>query len=266
MVLLKRLQKAGRGIAGATLVVLALSSRPAHAEDLTIFAAASLKNVLDEISETFTAQTGLNVTVSLAGSSAIARQIEEGAPADVFISANPDWMDVLEKDGLIDPQSRFDLAGNRLALVAAAGTAPTADIVLEIDADFDLKGRLGSERLAMAFVKAVPAGMYGKAALETLGLWEIVEAQVAQADNVRSALALVALGAAPLGVVYSSDAQAEPRVEIAGLFPQDSHPPILYPAAKVTGAVPHADAYLAFLAGPDAARILSEQGFLPLAE
>jgi len=262
----KRLHTAGRRIAVSGMVLLALCARPALADDLTVFAAASLKNVLDEISEDFTAATGLNVTVSLAGSSAIARQIGEGAPADVFISANPDWMDVLEKDGLIDPASRFDLAGNRLALVAAAGSAAIPGTVPEIGADFDLKGRLGSERLAMAFVKAVPAGMYGKAALESLGLWDKVEAQVAQADNVRSALALVALGAAPLGVVYSSDAQAEPRVGIAGLFPQDSHPPILYPAAKVTGAAPGADAYLAFLAGPEAARVLTEQGFLPLAE
>ena len=227
----------------------------ACAADVTVFAAASMKGALDEALSRWDGAA----TVSYAGSSALARQIDQGAPADIVISASPDWMDWLAARGLLRPGTRRDLLGNRLALV---GYGPQT--AAPIDQDFDLAARLGDGRLAMALVDSVPAGVYGKAALGTLGLWDGVKDHVAQTDNVRAALALVARGEAPLGVVYATDAAAEPGVGLIGLFPEDSHPPILYPAAIVAdSAAPRAAEALAFLSGAEAQAIFAAHGFSP---
>ncbi|MEQ9260062.1 MAG: molybdate ABC transporter substrate-binding protein [Roseovarius sp.] len=230
----------------------------ASAGEVTVFAAASLTNAMAEIEAGFEAETGHEVAVSLAGSSALARQIQQGAPADVFISANPDWMDTLEAEGLVAPGTRADLVSNTLVLVAAGGDAAP----VEIGPGLDLAAMLGEGRLAMALVDAVPAGIYGKAALESLGLWESVAPSVAQADNVRAALAFVAAGEAPLGIVYATDAVAEDGVRAIGTFPEGSHPPILYPVAGLAGRESAAvAAFLAYLAGPEARAAFERQGF-----
>lgn len=248
-------------IFSCTAAALALASVPlvpVRAADLTVFAAASMTNAMTEIEAAFEAATGHDMVVSLAGSSALARQIQQGAPADVFISANPGWMDALETDGLVAEGTRFDLLNNTLVLIAADDAAAAVDI----GPDLDLAGLLGDGRLAMALVDAVPAGIYGKAALETLGLWDSVAAQVAQADNVRAALAFVAAGEAPYGIVYATDAVAEQEVTVVSSFPADSHPPIVYPAAALTqGNTALGQSFLDFLRGPAARAAFAQQGF-----
>ncbi len=237
------------------IALLAALPGTAHAE-LLMFAAASLGGALDRVADSWEAQGGDEVTISYAGSSVLARQIIAGAPADIFVSASPDWMQAVADEGLVR-ERRDDLLSNRMVLIAAD---PEAEAV-EIDPDYDLAGALGTGRLAMALVDAVPAGQYGRAALEHLGLWSSVEPHVAQAENVRAALALVASGAAPLGVVYATDAVEEPRVTVIGLFPEDSHPVIRYPAAVIEGADPEAEAFLDYLSGADAAAIFESAGF-----
>ncbi|MEZ5720704.1 MAG: molybdate ABC transporter substrate-binding protein [Paracoccaceae bacterium] len=242
----------------ALLAALLFAPVGARADETLVFAAASMKTALDEIADDFAATTGHGAAISYAGSSALARQIQAGAPADVFISANVDWMDVLEAEGRIAPESRVDLVGNAIVLIAADPEAATVAITPE----FDLAGLLDGGRLAMALVDAVPAGIYGKAALDTLGLWTSVASQVAQTDNVRAALALVATGAAPYGVVYRSDAIAEPRVHVVATFPEESHPPIVYPVAMIAGhdgAAPRA--FLDTLRSPEARAVFEAQGF-----
>lgn len=235
----------------------------AAADEVTVFAAASLTNAMAEIEEGFEAATGHDLVVSLAGSSALARQIQLGAPADVFISANPGWMDTLEEDGLIENGTRFDLLRNSIVLIAAGTDAAS----VEIGPALDLAGLLGDGRLAMALVDAVPAGIYGKAALESLGLWDDVAASVAQADNVRAALAFVATGEAPFGIVYATDAAAEDGVTVVGTFPARTHPPIVYPVADLANRDTKAEAaFLDFLRGPEARRAFERQGFVVLAE
>lgn len=254
----------------ATLAGLALlAACPAAAQgnrasEITVFAAASLSTALDALANRFTRATGHRVTVSPAGSSMLARQIQHGAPADLFISANADWMDLLEADGLIVPDSRVDLLSNRLVLVASAMSARPVDL----SDRWDVTDALGPRRLAMALVDAVPAGIYGQAALSHFGLWETLAPRVAQTDNVRAALALVAAGAAPLGIVYYSDARADPRVQIVAEFPARSHPPIVYPAALVTnGPSPAAAAqFLSYLSSPPAQDLFAREGFAPLPE
>jgi len=241
---------------------LALTPALATADQITVFAAASLTNALAEIETEFEAATGHDLVVSLAGSSALARQIQQGAPADIFISASTDWMDTVEADGLVEEGTRVDLLGNSIVLVAHGATAP-----VEIGPELDLAGLLGDGRLAMALVDAVPAGIYGKAALESLGLWDAVEAQVAQADNVRAALAFVATGEAPYGIVYATDAAAEPDVTVVGTFPADTHPPIVYPVADLaTRATPAEAEFLDYLRGPEARAAFERQGFTVLVE
>ncbi|MGF1502324.1 MAG: molybdate ABC transporter substrate-binding protein [Paracoccaceae bacterium] len=242
--------------------VLGLMAAPARSGDLTVFAAASLKDALEEIADAFAAQTGARPRLSLAGSSAIARQIAQGAPADLVITADAAWMDRLAADGLIVPESRRDLVGNRLVLIASAPVPP-----VEIWPALDLPGLLGEGRLAMALTEAVPAGIYGKAALTALGLWEGVAPRIAEAENVRAALRLVAAGEAPLGLVYATDARAEPRVRILATFPETSHPPIVYPAARVARSENALAApFLAFLGGPEATAAFARQGFQPLGD
>ncbi|EBA08661.1 molybdate ABC transporter substrate-binding protein [Sagittula stellata] len=244
-----------------TLPLLLSLAVPAAAREITIFAAASLRDALDEAAELYSNETGDDTVISYAGSSALARQIQQGAPADVFISANAGWMDALEEDGLLAPGTRRDLLGNSLVLVAGV-EGPVDDLTPASD----LAGWLEGGKLAMALVDAVPAGIYGKAALEHLGLWDTVAAQVAQADNVRAALALVAVGAAPLGIVYRTDAQAEPRVFVKAAIPRDSHPPILYPAAAMAEKQQFALPFLSFLETGPAQDIFRRHGFTVMAE
>lgn len=220
-----------RRLALSAVFALALVA-PSRADEVVVFAAASLKTALDAVAADYQAATGNTVTISYAGSNALAKQIVEGAPTDIFISASVTWMDEVEKAGLVVEGKRKDLLGNTLVLVAhGPGAAPVT-----IGPGFDLKGLLGDGKLAMAMVDSVPAGQYGKEALETLGIWSAVEGSVAQSENVRAALALVASGEAPYGIVYGSDALAEPRVTVVGTFPSNSHAPIVYPAALLTGA------------------------------
>lgn len=248
----------------ATALTLALAAPVvAKAEEITVFAAASMANAMAEIEDRFEAATGHDVTVSLAGSSVLARQIQQGAPADVYISANPGWMDTLEADGLVEEGTRFDLLNNSIVLIAAGTEAAP----VEIGPDMDLAGLLGDGRLAMALVDAVPAGIYGKGALESLGLWEGVEAQVAQADNVRAALTFVATGEAPYGIVYATDALAEDSVTAVGTFPAETHPPIVYPAAALAESdTPLTVTFLDFLSGSEAREAFERQGFVVVAD
>ena len=239
------------------LAVLTLAQ--AAAADVTVFAAASLKTALDEIAAEWTAATGTQVVLSYGGTPALAKQIAEGAPAEVFLSASTQWMDELERQGLIRPESRRDLLGNRLILVGH-GAMATA----KLDGKTDLAGMLGGGMLAMAMVESVPAGQYGKEALENLGLWSGVEGSVVQSENVRAALKLVELGEASLGVVYASDAVAAAGVTVVGTFPETSHRPITYPAALTATAGPEAAAFLDHLASPEAAAVFAANGFRPL--
>ncbi|MBI1777009.1 MAG: molybdate ABC transporter substrate-binding protein [Proteobacteria bacterium] len=236
----------------------ALSARPATAEDLLVFAAASLKNALDDANVAYRQQGGAAVTVSYAASPALAKQIEAEAPADLFISADLDWMDYVQSKGLIKPETRVNLLGNRIVLVAPADSAAS----LTIARGFPLAARLGSGRLAMADTAAVPAGKYGRAALEFLGVWDAVKDRIAQAENVRAALLLVATGEAPFGIVYSTDAAAEPKVKVVGVFPENTHPPIIYPASVIARSTKaEAPKYLAWLRSPAAAPFFATQGF-----
>jgi len=226
---------------------------PAIAEDVTVFAAASLKDALDAFAASWQAETGHVVTISYAGSSALAAQIIAGAPADVFISAAVDWMDEVGAQGLV--QTRKDLLGNTLVLIAYGQDA--APIALA-----DLPALLGDGRLSMAMVDAVPAGQYGRAALETLGLWDTLAPLVAQSENVRSALAFVAQGEAPFGIVYATDAVVDDNVTVVATFPPDTHPPIRYPAALLTNAADPADrAFFDALSGDAADAIFTAAGF-----
>ncbi len=247
----------------ATIAIFLCVALPARAQEpVTVFGAASLKTALDAISESWSQEEGRQATVSYAGSSALARQIEEGAPADLFISADLDWMAYLAERNLVDSASERRLLGNRIVLVAPADSS----VDLSIAPGFDLAGALGDGRLAMANIDAVPAGRYGKAALETLGVWDGVADKVAQAENVRAALQFVALGEAPLGIVYQTDATVEPGVRVVGTFPEDSHEPIIYPAAlTAASANPDAAAFLDYLQGDAARAIFEEQGFTVLA-
>ncbi len=245
------------------LFVLGLLAAPcmaavAQAADITVFAAASLKNALDDAARLYAAKTGDTVRISYAASSALAKQIEAGAPADMFFSADLDWMDYLEKKTLIDAPSRHTLLGNTLVLVAPKDSV----VVLPIAKGFPIVAALGADgRLAMANVDSVPAGKYGKAALSYLGVWNQVAPRVAQAENVRAALAFVARGEAALGIVYGTDAKSEPAVRVVGIFPGDSHPKILYPVALTASAKPEARRFLDFLLSAAAAPAFEAQGF-----
>ena len=241
-------------LSGFTLV----GGASAQTRDVVVFAAASLKNALDDAGASWMRETGKRVTISYAASNALAKQIEAGAPADLFFSADLDWMDHLASKGLIKPESRVSLLGNALVLVAAKGSA----MQVALQPGIDLAAILGSNRLAMGHVDAVPAGKYGKAALEHLGAWAGVKGKVAQADNVRAALLLVSRGEAPLGIVYRTDAVSDPNVSIVATFPEGSHPPIVYPVALTKdSANPDAVAFLAFLRSDKSRPFFDKQGF-----
>ena len=256
--------RSGRGDRGRFVsgVVLALSLMFVHAESaeaVLVFAAASLKNAMDEIAAVYREETGETATVVYAASSLLARQIQHGAPADIFVSANPGWMDILDEAGLIVRETRFDLLGNSLVLVSLDGDRPA----IELRPGISLDGLLGDGYLAIPLVDAVPAGIYGKAALQSIGAWDGLAARTAQTDNVRAALALVSGGEVPLGIVYASDVLADERVTVIGRFAAGSHPPIIYPAAAVTGGDgPVNRRFLAFLRGPDASEAFRRHGFI----
>lgn len=242
------------------LVAFGWYAGPTRAQESTVivFAAASLKNALDEIASSYAEATGGKITVSYAASSALAKQIEQGAPAEVFISADLDWMDYLAQRHLIKPDSRFNLVGNTLVLV----TSKPGQRDVALGPGLDLGSLVGDGRLAVGGVEAVPAGRYAKAALEKLGAWNGVASKLAPAENVRAALALVRQGEAEFGIVYRTDAVAEPGVRVIGTFPADSHPPIIYPAALTANAPEAAARFLGYLRNaPEARGAFARQGF-----
>jgi len=249
-----------RALVAAMAIGAVILPFPARAEDKgpMVFAAASLKDALDAVNANWQKESGIKATISFAASSALAKQIEQGAPADIFVSADEDWMNYLADRKLIKPETRFDLVGNRLVLIAPKDSKLTATIA----SGFPLASLLGDGHLAMADTASVPAGKYGKAALEKLGVWDGIKDRIAQAENVRAALALVSRGEAPLGIVYSTDAAAEPGVKIVATFPAESHPPITYPAA-LTRESKNADAksFLDFLRSARARTVFEKQGF-----
>jgi molybdate transport system substrate-binding protein len=244
-------------------LVLAAGPPAAARETLTVFAAASLKNALDESNAAFTKATGVNVTASYAASSALAKQIEQAAPADVFISADLAWMDYLHERKLIKAGTRTNLLGNRLVLVA--GKDSSLDTVA-IGPGFDLVKLAGDGRIAVADVRAVPAGRYAKAALEKLGAWTAAEGKLAMAENVRATLAFVARGETPIGIVYETDAKVESKVKIVGAFPDGSYPGVTYPVAATTAGKAAATRYLEFLRSGAAKPIFEKYGFSFLAK
>jgi len=228
------------------------------AADVTIFAAASLKEALDEQSRQFEASSGSKVIISYGASNALAKQIEAGAPADLFISADLDWMDYVDQRRLLVPDTRVNLLRNRLVLIAPASSKTS----LAIGPNFGLAAALGQDKLAMANPDSVPAGKYGKAALEKLGVWPAVERKVARAENVRAALTLVSRGEAPFGIVYSTDALSDNGVRVVATFPPDSYPPIIYPAALLaTSKSPAGKPLLDYLRSPPARAAWERFGF-----
>jgi molybdate transport system substrate-binding protein len=233
---------------------------PALAQDksLTVFAAASMKNALDDVDAAYTAKTGVKIVASYAASSALAKQIEQGAPADIFVSADTDWMDYATSKKAIDEPTRVNLLGNSIVLIAPKDSG--IDHVT-IGQGFDLSKLAGTGKIATGDVNVVPVGKYAKAALEKLGAWEAAAPKFAMAESVRAALTLVARQEAPLGIVYSTDAKVEPGVKIVGTFPADSHPPIIYPVAATTTAKTEAASYLAFLRSQAAKAIFEKYGF-----
>lgn len=247
------------GALSAIAILVSATTGPALAAGkVTVFAAASLKTALDEVSAAWKAETGKEAANSYAASSALAKQIEEGAPADIFFSADLDWMTYLADRNLVKPGTDLQLLGNEIVLIAPADS----NAELKIENGFPLAELLGDGRLAMGDVKAVPAGKYGRSALESLGVWASVESKIAQAENVRAALKLVATGEAPLGIVYRTDAMAEPAVRIAGIFPAASHKPIVYPVAPVVTSTNSDTAeFVAFLQSARALEVFKTQGF-----
>ena len=245
----------------ALLCAAALSPAVAEEKTLTVFAAASMKNALDDIDAAFTAKTGVKITASYAASSTLAKQIEQGAPADIFVSADTDWMDYAAARKSINEATRINLLGNSLVLIAPKDSK-IGDVT--IGAGFDLAKLAGDGRIATGDVKAVPVGKYAKAALEKLGAWQAAEPKFAMADSVRAALTLVARGEAVLGIVYATDAKVEPGVKVVGTFPADSHPPIIYPVAATAMAKPEANQYLNYLHSSAAKAVLEKYGFVYL--
>ena len=242
------------------LFILASVPQPLVAqEQITVFAAASLKNALDDTSAAFTKATGIKITASYAASPALAKQIEQSAPADVFISADLQWMDYLAERKLIKPDTRVNLLGNKLVLIAPADSK-IANVT--VGQGFDISKLAGSGRIAVADVNAVPAGRYAKAALENLGAWAAAEPKLAQAENVRATLAFVARDETPIGIVYETDAKVEPKVKVIGAFPDSSYPPVTYPvAATAATAKQSVSQYLHFLRSRTAKATFEKYGF-----
>ncbi|WP_454260774.1 molybdate ABC transporter substrate-binding protein [Pseudoxanthomonas mexicana] len=250
-----------RSFSALLLIAVSLASTAARAQDdagLTVFAAASLKEALDEAAAAYRKQTGVPVRVSYAASSALARQIEQGAPADVFFSADLEWMDYLQQRNRLDVATRRSLLGNRLVLIAPRASKARVDLKRPAT----LLAALGDGRLAVGQTRTVPAGKYAKASLESLSLWNGVRPRLAESESVRAALMLVARGETPLGIVYASDAKAEPGVRVVATFPEDSHPPIVYPVAALRGArAAQATRFVQWLASPAADALFTKRGF-----
>ena len=233
----------------------------AQEKTVTVFAAASMKNALDDINAAFTMRTGIKVVASYAASSALMKQIEEGAPADVFASADLEWMDYGSQKKVIKDDTRVNLLGNRLVLIAPKDSKLNE---ITIGPGFSLAQLAGDDRIATGDVRAVPVGKYAKAALEKLGLWDAAVSKFAMTENVRAALTLVARGEAPFGIVYATDAKVEPRVKVIGTFPADSHPEIVYPVAATVTAKPEADTYLRYLRSAAAKAVFEQYSFVYL--
>jgi molybdate transport system substrate-binding protein len=248
------------GLFAAVVVLCGPTLSPVLAQDksLTVFAAASMKNALDTIDAAYSAKTGVRIVASYAASSTLAKQIEQGAPADIFLSADTDWMDYAIARKNINEPTRVNLLGNSIVLIAPRDSR-TDNVT--IGQGFDLAKLAGSGKIATGDVQAVPVGKYAKAALEKLGAWQAAGPKFAMAENVRAALTLVARGEAVLGIVYSTDAKVEPGVKIVGTFPADSHPPIVYPVAATTIAKPEAAGYLDFLRSSAAKATFEKYGF-----
>jgi molybdate transport system substrate-binding protein len=244
------------------VLMLGLFALPfaAIAADATVYAAASLKDALSEIGDLYKAKSGKTVEFSFAASSALGRQIEAGTTADMFFSADTDWMDYVQQRSLIEVASRKHLLSNRLVLIAPADS----QVSLTIEKGFDIKGALGDGRLSLADPDSVPAGKYARAALTSLGVWSGVADKLVRAENVRVALTYVARGEAPLGIVYETDAKSEAAVKVIGVFPSDSHPPIIYPVALTPNASETAREFLTFVEGPKGAEVFRKYGFIVL--
>jgi molybdate transport system substrate-binding protein len=245
---------------GAGLIAALLAASPTSAAGVTVFAAASLSDALGDVGKIYLTKTGQNPAMSFAASSALARQVEASGGADIFISADTEWMDYLDSRGFIAHETRKNLLGNQLVLIAPADSK----VSLTIAPHFDLLGALQGGRLSIADPDSVPAGKYARTALTTLGVWNSVVNHVVSAENVRVALAYVARGEAPLGIVYTTDAMSDRRVHVIGTFPDGSHAPIVYPAALTRDAKPAAKAFLDFLSGPEAHAIFEKDGFVVL--
>jgi len=253
----------GMTVAGMMAVILLLAGSFgtlwAASDTVTVFAAASTTNAVTEIGAIFSQGNEEGFRPSFASSSTLAKQIENGAPADIFISANKKWMDYLEEKGMIEKDTRIDLLSNRLVLIVPADSA-VKDVAT--GPGFDLLTLLGDGRLSMGDPDHVPAGIYGKQALESLGVWTTIESRVARAKDVRAALALVERGEVPVGLVYATDAAISDKVRVVGTFPETSHPPIVYPVAVVAGRrSPAADRFITLLQSPEARAVFEKYGF-----
>lgn len=248
----------GSLLAPAFVLAIVLFSTCAVADEITVFAAASLTNALNDAGRAFEQKEQHTVRFSFASSSTLAKQIENGAPANLFLSADLDWMDYLDRRKLIAEGTRTNLLGNRLVMIAPADSAVKVDLKPGID----LPGQLAGGLLATGDPDHVPAGKYARQALEKLGVWKGIEGRIARADSVRAALALVERAECPLGVVYATDAAASAKVKVVGVFPEDSHPPIVYPAAIVKDkGTPAAERLIEFLQSPAARPIFEKHGF-----
>jgi molybdate transport system substrate-binding protein len=258
------MKKTFLNLIAAGALALGLLTQPATAQEtLTVFAAASLRNALDDVNAAFTKASNIKVTASYAATSALAKQLEAGAPADVFLSADLKWMDYAVEKKLVKADTRFNLLGNKLVLIAGKDSKLGTQ---QIGQGFDIVKLAGDGRIAVADTKAVPAGRYAKAALEKLGIWSAAEPKLAQAENVRATLAYVARGETPIGIVYETDAKVEPNVKIVGYFPDGSYPPVTYPAAATVNAKAAASKYLDFLRTGPAKAVFEKYGFSYLAK
>ena len=244
------------------LALLITCGFAAHAQtnsgaEVVVFAASSLTDVMTQLAGSYEKKTGVRVTLSFAASSVLARQIENGAPSQLFVSADEDWMNYLAERQLIDTGSRADIARARLVLIAPADS----HVQLKIAPGFRLREALAGGRLAVADPASVPAGKYAKAALESLGVWQEVAGSLVQAENVRSALMFVGRGEAPLGLVYDTDASDDHRVRVVDVFPETTHPPIRYPIALTRNATPAARGFLDYVRGPEGQAVFRRYGF-----
>jgi molybdate transport system substrate-binding protein len=246
--------------AGVAVTALVLAPIAAQAAGITVFAASSLTDALNDVGKAYKAKTGNEVTFSFASSSVLAKQIEASGGADVFMSADTDWMDYLDKKGLLLAGSRKNLLSNHLVLIAPVAEKPSITIAPK----FDLAGALHGGKLSLADPASVPAGKYAKASLTALGVWDSVADKLAPAENVRVALSYVSRGETPLGIVYTTDAMSDKGVHVVGTFPDSTHPPIVYPVGLVKDGKPDAKAFADFLSGPDAKAVFEKDGFVIL--